>query len=89
MDWEDTKETLNRTKEEILKELSGQVGTPIGLNDKTFLCGYSIERGYPTTFSVPNNEKELMELYEDMQSYEHYYNRLDAESKGRDYFVLK
>ena len=63
--------------------------SPIGLNDKTFLCKYSVQRGYPTTYSVPSNEKELMDLYTDMQSYEHYYNRLNAEEEGRDYFVLK
>ena len=94
MTWEQTEEqkkrlNRNRSKEEILKELSNEAMSPIGLNDKTFLCKYSVQRGYPTTFTVPNNEKELHELYTDMQSYEHYYNRLDAESEGRDYFVLK
>jgi hypothetical protein len=93
MSWqtEEQKERLNRnrSKEEIIKELSNEAMSPIGLNDKTFLCKYSVQRGYPTTYSVPSNEKELMDLYTDMQSYEHYYNRLNAEEEGRDYFVLK
>ena len=93
MTWEQTEEqkkrlNRNRSKEEILKELSEFEKTPIGLNDKTFISEWTIRRGYPTTFTVPNNEKELHELYTDMQSYEHYFNRLDSEKQGRDYNVL-